>query len=61
LRVYTNVLNPFVFTKYTGFDPENASGIDASTVSQVTNSTTGSLNNTGVSTVTYQFGVNLKF
>lgn len=68
LRVYVKVLNPFVFTKYTGFDPESASGIDPSPATQlsntattITNSTTGSLNNTGVSTVTYQFGVNLKF
>ncbi|WP_071781182.1 SusC/RagA family TonB-linked outer membrane protein [Adhaeribacter aquaticus] len=59
VRVYANVLNPFVFTKFTGFDPETASGIDVGT--QVTNSSTGSLNNTGVSTVTYQLGVNLKF
>ncbi|GAB3537636.1 TonB-dependent receptor [Pontibacter brevis] len=60
LRVYTNILNPSVFTDYDGFDPEFASGIDATTT-QVTNSTTGSLANTGVSTVTYQFGVNVKF
>ena len=46
LRLYTNVLNPFVFSDYDGFDPEYAGE---------------SLNNTGVSTVTYQFGVNLKF
>ena len=46
VRVYTNVLNPFVFSDYDGFDPEYAAE---------------SLNNTGVSTVTYQFGVNLKF
>lgn len=70
VRLYTNVLNPFVFTKYTGFDPESASGIDVSSPGSVmpvanggtvNNSPTGSLNNTGVSTVTYQLGVNLKF
>ena len=61
LRVYANVLNPFVFTKFDGFDPESASGIDQSTGIAVTNSTVGSLNNTGVSTITYQLGVNLKF
>lgn len=48
LRVYVNILNPFTFTDYKGFDPEWA---DAS----VTNGTGG------VSTRTYQFGVNLKF
>lgn len=61
LRVYANVLNPFVFTDFDGFDPESASGIDPSAGTQITNSTTGSLNNTGVSTITYQLGVNLKF
>ena len=48
LRVYGNVLNPFVFTKYEGFDPEWAGA-----------TFNGSQN--GVSSVTYQFGVNLKF
>jgi hypothetical protein len=70
MRLYANVLNPFVFTDYDGFDPESASGIDASNQGSVTpvasgptvnNSPTGALNNTGVSTVTYQLGVNLKF
>lgn len=46
LRVYANVLNPFVFTDYDGFDPEWA---DAS------------LSNGGISSITYQLGVNLKF
>lgn len=46
LRLYANILNPFVFTDYEGFDPEYASE---------------SLNNTGVSTTTYQFGINAKF
>ncbi|WP_420147557.1 SusC/RagA family TonB-linked outer membrane protein [Spirosoma sp.] len=61
LRVYANVLNPFVWTKYDGFDPEYASGIDPTTSSSVSNTTTGSVNNTGPSTITYQFGLNLKF
>lgn len=46
LRVYVNVLNPFCFTNYKGFDPEWASQ---------------NLQNGGPSSVTYQFGVNLKF
>lgn len=46
LRVYANVINPFVFSDYDGFDPEWA---DAS------------LSNGGISSTTYQFGVNLKF
>ncbi|MCW3786420.1 SusC/RagA family TonB-linked outer membrane protein [Plebeiibacterium sediminum] len=46
LRVYTNITNPFVFSDYKGFDPEWASA---------------SLSNGGPSTVTYQFGVNVRF
>lgn len=46
LRVYANVLNPFVFTDYDGFDPEWAGA---------------SFSDGGMSSVTYQFGVNLKF
>lgn len=46
LRVYANVLNPFVFTDYDGFDPEWAGA---------------SLSDGGISSITYQFGVNLKF
>ncbi|MEO7990310.1 MAG: TonB-dependent receptor [Chryseolinea sp.] len=46
LRVYANVINPFVFTDYDGFDPEWASSTFA---------------NGGMSFTTYQFGVNLKF
>jgi TonB-linked SusC/RagA family outer membrane protein len=61
LRVYANVLNPFVWTKFDGFDPEAASGIDASSRTDVSNTTTGAINNTGPSTITYQFGINLKF
>lgn len=48
LRVYANVLNPFTFTDYKGFDPEWA---DAS----ITDGTGG------VSSRTFQFGVNLTF
>lgn len=47
LRVYVNVLNPFIFTKYQGWDPEYA--------------TTSLQNGNGPSNVTYQFGVNVKF
>lgn len=61
LRIYANVLNPFVWTKYDGFDPEGASGIDSSVTSDITNTTAGNINNTGPGTVTYQFGLNLKF
>lgn len=46
LRIYLNVLNPFVFTDYDGFDPEWASK---------------SINNTGNSFITYQLGVNARF
>ncbi|HYX06717.1 MAG TPA: SusC/RagA family TonB-linked outer membrane protein, partial [Bacteroidales bacterium] len=46
LRLYVNVLNPFVFTKYDGFDPEWADATYA---------------NGGTSSVTYQFGINVKF
>nr|WKN37317.1 SusC/RagA family TonB-linked outer membrane protein [Tunicatimonas sp. TK19036] len=46
LRVYANVLNPFVFTKYDGFDPEWADeGLESS----------------GNSFINYQFGVNVTF
>ena len=48
LRLYVNVLNPFTFTSYKGFDPEWA---DAAL-----NDGTG-----GPSSRTYQVGVNLKF
>ncbi|WP_432713538.1 SusC/RagA family TonB-linked outer membrane protein [Pedobacter sp.] len=61
LRVYANVLNPFVWTDYDGFDPESASGIDTSLTPDVSSTSTGNINNTGPSTVTYQFGLNLKF
>jgi hypothetical protein len=46
LRFYMNVLNPFVFTKYDGFDPEWASG---------------SLNLSRVGSITYQMGMSIKF
>ncbi len=45
-RLYFTVTNPFVFTKYLGFDPEWA---------------TASLKNDGPSTVTYQIGASIKF
>jgi len=48
LRVYANILNPFTFTSYKGFDPEWASA-------QVGDGTGG------VGSRTYQFGINLSF
>jgi TonB-linked SusC/RagA family outer membrane protein len=47
LRVYCNVLNPFVFSDYAGFDPEWAGA------------SMGKDN--GPATITYQFGANVKF
>lgn len=46
LRLYANILNPFCWSKYKGFDPEwaNAKLVDG-----------------GPASVTYQFGLNLKF
>lgn len=46
LRLYVNVLNPFCFTDYEGFDPEWASA---------------NLTNGGPASVTYQIGANIKF
>jgi TonB-linked SusC/RagA family outer membrane protein len=46
LRLYCTVTNPFVFTDYKGFDPEWAGA---------------SLKNDGPSTMTWQFGANIKF
>ncbi|WP_207424521.1 TonB-dependent receptor [Desertivirga brevis] len=46
LRLYANILNPFIWTDYDGFDPEYAGQ---------------NLLNTGVSSTTYQIGVNVKF
>ncbi len=46
LRLYANVLNPFVFTQYDGFDPEWADE---------------GLESTGNSFINYQFGVNVTF
>ena len=46
LRLYATVTNPFVITKYKGFDPEWA---DAA------------LKNDGPSTITYQIGASIKF
>lgn len=45
-RIYVNITNPFVFTKYLGFDPEWAAA---------------SGKNDGPSTVTYQVGASIKF
>ncbi|WP_158729877.1 MULTISPECIES: SusC/RagA family TonB-linked outer membrane protein [unclassified Flavobacterium] len=45
-RIYANVLNPFVFTKYEGYDPEWASA---------------GFNVSRVSTITYQLGLSVKF
>jgi TonB-linked SusC/RagA family outer membrane protein len=47
LRVYANVLNPFVFTDYEGYDPEYAG--------------TSLENGNGPAVITYQLGVNLSF
>lgn len=47
LRLYCNVLNPFVLTNYAGFDPEWAGA------------SMGKDN--GPATITYQFGANVKF
>lgn len=46
LRIYANVINPFVFTNYEGYDPEWAGA---------------SLGVGRVSSITYQLGINLKF
>ncbi|WP_257669149.1 SusC/RagA family TonB-linked outer membrane protein [Parapedobacter tibetensis] len=46
-RVYANVLNPFTFTEYAGWDPEYA--------------TTALASGNGPSNITYQLGVNVKF
>lgn len=46
LRLYCTVTNPFVWTSYKGFDPEWASA---------------DLDQDGPSTVTWQFGANIKF
>lgn len=47
LRIYANILNPFTFTKYKGFDPEWA----GSSISDGTG---------GVSSRAYQLGINIK-
>ncbi len=46
LRVYANVLDPFVFSDYDGYDPEWAGA---------------SLARGGVSSITYQLGLSIKF
>jgi TonB-linked SusC/RagA family outer membrane protein len=45
-RIYMNILNPFVFTSYDGYDPEWAGA---------------SYNDGGVGSVIYQIGVNVNF
>jgi TonB-linked SusC/RagA family outer membrane protein len=47
VRVYVNVLDPFVFSDYFGWDPEYT--------------TTSSSNGNGPASITYQFGVNVEF
>lgn len=47
VRLYCNVLNPFVFSNYEGFDPEWAGASMG--------------RDNGPSTITYQFGANIKF
>jgi TonB-linked SusC/RagA family outer membrane protein len=47
LRVYVNVLDPFVFSDYVGWDPEYT--------------TTSAVNGNGPSSITYQFGINVEF
>lgn len=46
LRLYVNITNPFVWSKYKGFDPEWAAAANK---------------NDGPSTVTYEFGANITF
>ncbi|MDE7421888.1 MAG: TonB-dependent receptor [Muribaculaceae bacterium] len=46
LRLYVNISNPFVWSKYKGFDPEWA---------------TAEGKNDGPSTITYEFGANITF
>lgn len=46
-RIYANVLNPFTFTQYEGWDPEYA--------------TTALASGNGPSNITYQVGVNVRF
>lgn len=46
MRIYANVLNPFVFTKYDGYDPEWAEA---------------SFNVGRVASITYQVGLSVKF
>lgn len=47
VRLYCNVLNPFLFSNYEGFDPEWAGASMG--------------RDNGPSTITYQFGANVKF
>lgn len=55
-RIYVTSVNPFVFTKYTGLDPEfGGYSTDA------TNSDDSASYNSGVSVTTYMVGVNVTF
>jgi TonB-dependent starch-binding outer membrane protein SusC len=47
LRLYVNVIDPFVFSDYVGWDPEYT--------------TTSAVNGNGPSSITYQFGINVEF
>ena len=47
VRIYTNIIDPFVFSNYFGWDPEYA--------------TTSSSEGNGPSSITYQFGINVEF
>jgi len=47
LRIYMNVIDPFVFSDYVGWDPEYT--------------TTSAVNGNGPSSITYQFGINVEF
>lgn len=46
-RLYINIMDPFVFSDYVGWDPEYT--------------TTSARNGNGPSSITYQFGVNVEF
>lgn len=47
LRVYANVIDPYIFSDYIGWDPEYT--------------TTSAVNGNGPSSITYQFGINVEF
>jgi hypothetical protein len=54
IRVYTQIFNAFVFTKYTGSDPEVSTNGD-------TNLSPGVDRNTAPQARTYTFGINVNF